>query len=190
MAGDRPVPEGRDRSAVQWPLIRGLPMGEASTRMYRQGVLAAEGFAVAEISEYLEEPDTIVWVDLCRPSTEQFHELADELGLHELAVEDAVGPHQRPKLDRYESHLFLSCHAVRVDADAGRLEETEVDAFISKRWLITVRKNDGFSIDRVVERWDRSSDLVAAHGVVALLYGLLDVVVDGYFDAIQTFDDF
>ena len=131
----------------------------------------------------------MVWVDFCGPSKEQLDELAGELGLHELAVEDALGPHQRPKLDRYATHLFLSCHAVRVDVDGGSLEETEIDAFINERWLITVRKDDGFSMDPVLQRWDRSPDL-AAHGVSFLLYGLLDVVVDGYFDAVQAFDDY
>ena len=164
-------------------------MGEAVTRVYRRGVLEAEGFAVAEVSEHLAEPDTVVWVDFCGPSKEQFAELAGELGLHELAVEDALGAHQRPKLDRYATHLFLSCHAVRLDSNRGSLDETEIDAFIGKRWLITVRKNDGFPIDPVLGRWDRSPDL-AVHGVSFLLYGLLDVVVDGYFEAVEGFDDY
>jgi magnesium transporter len=164
-------------------------MGNVMTRVYRKGVLEAEGFAVADVSEHLEQPETVVWVDFCGPSKEQLHELADELGLHELAVEDAMEPHQRPKLDRYATHLFLSCHVVRVDADEGRLDETEVDTFINERWLITVRENDELSIESVLQRWDRSPDL-AAHGVSFLLYGLLDVVVDGYFEAVQAFDDY
>lgn len=65
--------------------------------------------------------------DFCSPSRDQLLELADELGLHELAIEDAVGPHQRPKLDHYATHLFLSCHPIRVDPDAGRLDETEIE---------------------------------------------------------------
>jgi magnesium transporter len=162
-------------------------MGEPMTRMYRKGALEAKGFPVADVSEYLEQPDTVVWVDLCGPSKEELHELATEL--HELAVEDAVSPHQRPKLDRYATHLFLSCHAVRVDLEAGSLDETEIDAFINERWLITVRKNDRFPIDPVLERWDRSPDL-APYGVSYLLYGLLDVIVDSYFDAVQSFDDY
>jgi magnesium transporter len=157
--------------------------------MYRNGVLEAEGFPVADVSECLEQPDTAVWVDFQAPSPEQMQELSRELGLHELAVEDALGRHQRPKLDRYPTHLFLSSHAVRVDVEGGELQETEVDAFVNERWLITVRKGDGFPIGPVLERWDRSPDL-AVHGVSFLLYGLLDVVVDGYFDAIQTFDDY
>jgi magnesium transporter len=164
-------------------------MGDALTRVYRKGVLEAQDFPVSDISEHLERPDTVVWVDFCGPSKSQLHELAAELGLHELAVEDALGPHQRPKVDHYATHRFLSCQAVRVDTKEGSLEETEVDAFVNERWLITVRKDHGFSIEPVLGRWDRSPDL-AGHGTSFLLYGLLDVVIDGYFDAIQAFDDY
>jgi magnesium transporter len=164
-------------------------MTEAMTRVYRSGVLEAQDFPVAAVSDYLAEPETVVWVDFCGPSKEQLDELAGELGLHELAVEDALSPHQRPKLDRYTTHLFLSCHAVSVDIANGYLKETEVDAFINERWLITVRKNEGFSIEPVLERWDRSPDL-AVLGVSFLLYGLLDVIVDTYFDAVQAFDEY
>jgi magnesium transporter len=156
--------------------------------VYRNGVVESENFPIADVSNFLAEPDTVVWVDMCAPSKDELHMLAEELGLHELAVEDALGEHQRPKLDHYETHLFLSSHAVRVD-DSGELHKTEIDAFISPRWIITVRKDDGFSIEPVLSRWDRSSDL-AKYGVSFLLYGLLDVIVDGYFETVQTFDDF
>ena len=161
----------------------------ALTRCYCKGTLEHEGFPVADVSEHLERPDTVVWVDLCGPSIDQLHELADELGLHELAVEDALSEHQRPKLDHYDSHLFLSCHSVRVDRAEAALATTEIDAFINKRWLVTVRKDDQFSMETVTRRWDRSPDLTR-YGVTFLLYGLLDVVVDGYFEAVQSFDDF
>ena len=164
-------------------------MGEVRTRVYRKGVLEGEGFAVAEVSDHLEKPDTVVWVDFCGPSKEQLHELGRELGLHELAIEDALGPHQRPKVDRYTSHIFLSCHSVSLDVEGSSLQETEIDAFVNERWLITVRKDDGFAIDPVLQRWDRSRDL-AAHGVSYFLYGLLDVVVDSYFEVVEGFDDY
>jgi magnesium transporter len=164
-------------------------MGDALTRVYRGGVLEAEGFAIADVSDHLADPETTVWADLSAPSKQQLHELAAELGLHELAVEDALGRHQRPKLDRYATHLFLSCHAVRLRIEEATLEESEVDAFVNRRWLITVRKGDGFPIEPVLERWDRSPDL-AVHGVSFLLYGLLDVVVDEYFDAVEAFDGY
>jgi magnesium transporter len=164
-------------------------MGNAHTRVYRKGVLELEGFPIEDVSDFLEEDDTVVWIDFCDPTKENVLQLAEELGLHELAVEDALSEHQRPKLDHYDTHLFLSTHAVRVDRGGGEIEVTEVDAFIHPRWLVTVRKAEAFSMDAVVARWDRSPDL-AIHGVSFLLYGLLDVVVDGYFEAVQAFDDF
>jgi magnesium transporter len=164
-------------------------MGQVKTRAYRAGDVAAEGFAVEDVSDWLAQPDTIIWVDLCAPEREQLHSLADELGLHELAVEDVLEPHQRPKLDHYATHRFLTCHAVVVDPDEATLRTHEVDAFLGARWLVTVRVDDAFPMPTVLERWDRSPDL-AAHGVGFLVYGLLDVVVDGYFDAVQAFDDY
>ena len=161
----------------------------ARTRVYCKGILEAEDFPVADVSEHLDRADTVVWVDFCGPSKDELHELAMELGLHELAVEDALSPHQRPKLDHYASHNFLACHAVELNTEDGTLIETEIDAFISERWLVTVRKDENFPLDPVIARWDRSTDL-AVHGVSFLLYGLLDAVVDSYFDAVQGFDEF
>ncbi|MDF2729437.1 MAG: magnesium and cobalt transporter CorA [Acidimicrobiia bacterium] len=159
------------------------------TRAYRAGVLVEEDFPAADVSDFLEEPDTIVWVDLVGPSTQELLDLAEELGLHELAVEDAVGRKQRPKLDRYPTHLFLTTYHVAVDLEAARLDETEVNAFFNDRWLITVRQNDGVPMDRVIARWDRSPALME-HGVGFLLYGLLDVIVDDYFTVLSELDDF
>jgi magnesium transporter len=161
----------------------------AHTRVYQKGELEAEGFPVANVSDHLAREGTLVWVDLCNPTAEHMAELAAELGLHELAVEDALGQHQRPKVDHYAGHLFLACYSARLHEDEGVLETTEIDAFISERWLITVRKDEGFDISDVIARWDRSSELVS-HGVSFLVYGLLDVVVDGYFDTVNAFDNY
>ena len=124
----------------------------ARTRLYCNGILEAENFAVADISEHLERPDTVVWVDFCGPSKEELDELADELKLHELAVEDALGEHQRPKLDHYATHNFLACHAVELNTADGTLTVTEIDAFINQRWLVTVRKDGAFDLDQVIAR--------------------------------------
>ena len=163
-------------------------MTEVRTRCYRKGVLDAEGFPMSEVSEHLADPDSVLWVD-CPQSADELHALADELGWHELAVEDALEDHERPKLDHYASHLFLTTAAVAVASDRSGLVIQEVDAFVGDRWLVTVRNDEAFSMQPVLDRWDRSPDL-APEGVAFLLYGLLDVVVDGYFDAVQIFDDF
>jgi magnesium transporter len=166
-----------------------IQMIGCATRAWRKGELYEEGFPIARVSDHLEDPDAVVWVDLCRPDEHELEELAGELGLHALAVEDALAEHQRPKLDRYDTHLFLSTHAMSFDPDAAELETIEIDCFIGKKWLITVRKDEGFSLDPLTRQWDQSADLLK-YGVGALLYALLDIVVDGYFDAIEGFDEF
>lgn len=164
-------------------------MTQTRSRIYENGVVVATDVDHTALLGHLRDEDCVVWVDLCGPTEQQLRDLADHLGLHELAVEDALEPHQRPKLDRYQDHLFVSCQSTRVDKDQATLHETEVDAFVGDRWFITVRSDDSFDMDEVVARWDRSSDL-AGFGVGYLLYGLLDVVVDGYFDAVEDFDEY
>jgi magnesium transporter len=161
---------------------------EARTRLYRRGTLVGEDFPVEQISEYLAEPDTVVWVDLCAPDDAIVALVADELYLHDLAVADAVAPLQRPKLDRYANHAFLNVYAVKLDRVTGRLAQAELSAFITPQALVTVRKDPAFDMDGVVERWDQSSDL-AVHGVGYLLHGLLDHVVDGHFEVVQSLDE-
>jgi magnesium transporter len=157
------------------------------TRLYRTGVLEAEGFPVADVSDHIADPAATVWFDLCKPTGEDLAAISEELGLHPLAVEDAVHEHQRPKLDRYATHLFVTAYAVALDPTTGQLDTCEVAAFVTANALVTVRKDERFAIEEVVARWDQSPDL-AKHGIGFLLYGLLDYVVDTHFDAVHTLD--
>ncbi|MBI4941022.1 MAG: magnesium transporter CorA family protein [Actinobacteria bacterium] len=156
--------------------------------MYRGGVLEAEDFPLEDISEHLSDPSTVVWADLCHAPAAELELVARELDLHGLAVEDAVSARQRPKLDRYATHLFIAAYGVELDRATGRIGVDEVLAFVTAQALVTVRPADGFDIDAVVERWDASPDL-AKHGVAFLLHGLLDVVVDSHFATVQGLDD-
>jgi magnesium transporter len=158
------------------------------TRLYRRGVLEAKDFPAAQISDYLEQPDTVVWLDLCEPDQADLELVSQEFGLHPLAVEDAIQEHERPKLDRYQDHAFLTAYAVSLDPATARLQKSELAAFVTPRALITVRKDPTFDIDGVMERWDGSADL-AVHGVGFLLWGLLDFVVDGHFATVQQLDE-
>ncbi len=161
---------------------------QARTRLYRDGHLELEGFPVADISDYMDDPTVTVWLDLRDPDRDDLAVLSEEFGLHPLAIEDAVHERERPKLDRYRSHLFLTAYGAKLDTDTGELATSELAAFITRRALITVRKDDGLDIGAVVDRWDASSDL-AKFGVGYLLHGLLDFVVDGHFEAVQSMDD-
>jgi magnesium transporter len=161
---------------------------QARTRLYRKGVLAEQGFAIEEISDHLSDPDTTVWLDLRDPDHDDLAVLQEEFGLHPVAIEDALVDRERPKIDRYPTHLFLTAYSARLDTDSGSLSTSEIAAFILPRALITIRKDDGLDIGHVVEGWDANPDL-AAHGVGYLLYGLLDYIVDGHFESVQSLDD-
>ena len=161
------------------------------TRLYQDGKVVAEGFGADEAPARLAaHPGAVLWLDLFDPDEDDLRAVAAEFGLHPLAVEDAVLDHERPKLDRYPGHLFLNVYAVDIATDVGsaRVGKTEVSAFVTERAFITVRKSPS-DTTRFVERWDADAELGAAAGVAFLLYGLLDVVVDGHWVAAEKLDE-
>jgi magnesium transporter len=157
-----------------------------ATRVYRAGKIVKEKFPVADISDYIEKAGYTVWADFVSPTVADLADIEEELGLHHLAVEDAVNDFQRPKLDRYDTHLFLAAYAVSLDDKTGELATKEVKAFITKGALITVHGPD-FDMADVIDRWEHDADL-SSHGVAYLLWGLLDVIVDGHFSTVQQLD--
>jgi magnesium transporter len=171
-------------------------MGSASvrTRLWRSGRLVEEGFDLAEVSDLLALEDALVWVDLCDPDHGLLRQVADELSFAPQAVEDAIEAAERPKAIRSPGHTLFVSYATRLDARAeesatsSRLTLTKVSAFLLPRGLVTVRSDHGFDIDEVVRRWDDNLDLLA-QGPSALLYGLLDTIVDGHFETVQQLDD-
>jgi magnesium transporter len=161
---------------------------QARTRLYRDGQLAEEGFPVERISDHLADGKATIWLDLRDPDRDDLLVLQEEFGLHPVAIEDALFDRERPKIDRYDTHLFMTVYSAALDSTTGELATSELSTFILPQALITIRKDDGLDIGKVVERWDSSPDL-ARHGVGFLLYGLLDFIVDGHFEAVQSLDD-
>ncbi|MCW2675208.1 MAG: Mg2 transporter protein CorA family protein [Modestobacter sp.] len=183
-AGDPHTP-GRPATSVTSAVPPRCP---TRTRLYRAGQLVAEGFSAEQISDHLAaHEDAVVWLDLLDPNEADLSIVTLEFGLHPLAVEDAIHDHQRPKLDRYRSHLFANMYAVQFEELTGELATGEISVFITPRALITVRKSD-FDVDTLIARWDTAIPDVAG-GVGSLVYGLLDAVVDGHSRAIEQLDD-
>lgn len=160
----------------------------AHTRAYLDGVVIAEGFPVEDISDHLAIAGTVVWLDLEDPNRDDLTLITEELGLHPLAVEDAISDRQRPKLDHYDDHLYLNTYLVRFDPDSRELSTAEIAAFVTERALVTVRKDRTVDVQKLLDRWDGTKNLASA-GVAYLLHGMLDVVVDGHFTVVQDLDD-
>lgn len=155
----------------------------ALTRCYRCGAIVGQDFSLDDVDTHLSAEHAVVWVDLYAPTRDELQAVAEELGLHSLAVEDAVTGRQRPKFARYEAHDFLTAYAVRLDVDSGELVTAEIAAFITPNALVTVRKDTLFAIEGLIAHMDANADLTV-HGVGGLVHGLLDFVVDGQFDAV------
>lgn len=156
------------------------------TRLYRGGKLEREELTLDEINDAMEQDDVVVWVDYTSPTVQDLAGVEKALGLHRLAVEDAVDTYERPKLDRYPEHLFLAAYNAEMDSGSEGLFVSEIKAFITTRALVTVH-GPHFPVHGLTDRWDAEPDL-AVHGVSFLLWGLLDMIVDGHFDAVQELD--
>lgn len=155
--------------------------------------MAESDFDPALVSDHLEEPGTHVWLDLAAPQASDLGLLAEEFGLHDLAIEDATKPHQRPKIERYDNHTFLVLYGLKLDG--AEVVQSEVDVFFGDRYIITVRKEPVLPLGPVLAKWDSMSNL-GQGGIGRLLYGLLDTIVDDYFvvvdglaDQIEKFED-
>jgi len=194
--------------------------GTVRSRLWRDGALVAENFPFEQLSDHLDEEGCLVWVDICDPDSPQLKELARELTLDPLAVEDAVSREGRAKATRYSTYTFLTTFATAMRAEGGTAlpasaelssaesesggasvsqqdspEEADsvlvvmrVSAFVLDRGIVTIRHGSDFDMDEVVRRWEDNGNLLKL-GVGALVYGLLDYVVDGHFDAVQALDD-
>jgi magnesium transporter len=156
-----------------------------------RGGTPQDDFEFASVSDYLADPDTLVWADICDPDHAALAELAGELSLNDWAVEDALGDAERTKATVYKTHTFFTVYAVSpaepVDETAATLSTHRISGFVLPQGLITVRLSPEFDVDEVSQRFDELGG--QEHGVGALVHGLLDVVVDGHFTAVQCLDD-
>jgi magnesium transporter len=119
------------------------------------------------------------WVGLVEPTMEEFDSIRREFDLHELAVEDAVGAHQRPKLEIYGETLFLVLKTVRYLDAEERLEIGEVMVFVGPEFVITVRHGEAGGLGDVREQLERQPKLLAI-GPGAALHAIVDRIVDAY----------
>jgi magnesium transporter len=149
--------------------------------VYQDGKRLAD-IQAAEISDYLERPNTLVWVALFDPTPDEMDQMSEEFDLHPLAVEDARKGHQRPKIEEYEDSLFVVLHTVDNAApDCGSdLAVGEVDIFVGKNYILSVRHRSPRGFAEVRARCEREPELLQ-HGSGVVLYAIMDAIVDRYF---------
>jgi magnesium transporter len=124
-------------------------------------------------------PKALAWIGLYRPAREMLDQLAEEFDLHELAIDDAVSAHQRPKIERYGQTLFMVLRAAHYDDAHERVDFGELHIFGGANFVITVRHSESPDLAVVRQRMETTPGALD-EGAEAILYAILDAVVDGY----------
>ncbi|HSD42608.1 MAG TPA: magnesium/cobalt transporter CorA [Burkholderiales bacterium] len=148
---------------------------------YRDGRKLAD-IGIDEISDYVSQPNTLVWVALAEPSDAELAKMQREFGLHELAVEDAQSGHQRPKVEEYGDSLFVVLQTV--EAEGRELRIGEMDVFAGPNYVLSVRTRTRRGFGEVRARCEREPELLK-QGPGFVLYALMDSVVDRYFPVLD-----
>ena len=169
------VPEAAPHAVVPEPRS-----SVVAAAIYDDGVRTAGYDNLAEtFSALRSRPGGMAWIGLERPDEAELTSLAREFDLHPLAIEDAIQAHQRPKIERYGDTLFVVLRAARYLDDAEEVEFGELHVFVGPDFVVTVRH--GASPDLAAVRCRLESDPeMLARGPEAVLYAILDSVVDGY----------
>lgn len=154
-------------------------MGIVDNAVYVAGRRAAEPTSLEVTYELMREQHGMGWIGLYRPTDEEVASVATEFEIHELAVEDTITAHQRPKLERYGDVLFTVLRPARyIDADE-RVEFGELHVFTGPDFVVTVRHAESPNLGRVRRRLEATPELLTL-GPEAVLYAIFDEVVDEY----------
>jgi len=160
------------------------PATECTALLYQHGALR-DDLPLAGIDRQLRDQQSLVWLDLERPSDKEFELLAREFNLHPLAIEDIRKPHQRPKVDEYEELRLIVLFDVRAASQGHGLALQELDIFVGPNYLITVHARPIHAITELRERWRHNPAMVEPSPLGFLLYHLADTLVDGYFPVVD-----
>ncbi len=157
------------------------PMGEVTAAVFRDGELIDRPALEASMPQYDES--AFVWIEALDPVDNDFAVLQERFGLHSLAVKDSMSPVQVPKVDFYEGQIFVVLKMARLEGD--EIKYAGIDAFLSRRHIITVRHGDNAAYVQAREKLRSGSRLRPDF----ILHAVMDFVVDSYFPVVQMVED-
>jgi magnesium transporter len=149
------------------------------TAVYEHGRRRAEHVPLEQLSEAGHEDGAFVWIGLYEPNMEEIDAVSREFNLHELAVEDAVKAHQRPKVEVYDDVVLIVLKTARYDDDRETIEIGEILVFAGDTFVISVRHGGGSALQDVRDRLEKREDLLRC-GPAAVVHAIVDRVVDDY----------
>jgi magnesium transporter len=154
---------------------------------YARGARVAD-LTVDQIQGTLARADQFVWLGLYEPDQALLRRVQAQFGLHDLAIEDAINAHQRPKLEVYEDSLFVVLRTAQMLPSSRRLEFGETHIFVGRNYVITVRHGSLRSHIGVRQRCESTPQLLSK-GPGYVLYALMDFVVDQYLPIVRQIEE-
>jgi magnesium transporter len=151
--------------------------------VYREGRRSDDNISVHDAVSACREPDAFVWIGLYEPTEDEFDSIGREFQLHELAIEDAIHAHQRPKLEVYDEMVFVVLKTARYIDPEEVVRLGEILIFLGRDYIITVRHGEASELRGVRTRLEREPELLS-HGTGAVLHAIVDQVVDDYAPAL------
>jgi magnesium transporter len=156
--------------------------------VYEGGRRRDEGVPLEQAYDACRQPGAFTWIGLYEPTPDEFDSIQREFELHELAVEDAIHAHQRPKLELYGDMALVVLKTARyVDPDEV-VQIGEILVFLGDSYVITVRHGEGSSLGEIRRRLESDPELLR-RGPGAVLHAIVDRVVDDYGPAISGLED-
>jgi len=155
--------------------------------IYVDGKRAATPESLEETTRLLDRLHGMAWIGLLEPTAAEFEGMARTFDLHELAVEDAVHAHQRPKIEHYGSIVFVVLRTAHYVDPQEIIDFGEIHLFIGKNFVISVRHGANPDLQQVRTRLEHNPKLLAL-GPPAVLYGIIDQVVDEYREVVLSLE--
>ncbi len=158
---------------------------------YQGGVRQHEGpIEVEEAAKRCsgDRADDFVWVGLKEPNTDELDRVGKAFNLHELALEDAMNAHQRPKLEDYGDSLFIVLRTARYDDAKEEVEFGEIHLFVGPDYVIAVRHGEASELAPARHRLEDHGNLLES-GPGAVVWAIIDKVVDDYAPVVAGIDN-
>src|SRR5688572_1214295 len=185
---------GFERSAM--PVTLGASMPVSAYIKFGDGRISTDG-SPANLAAALRDPKAVFWVDMHDPEDEDYALLDDVFGFHPLAIEDSINRAQRPKIESYnhvgdacqQGYFYMVIHGVQQKPGGKKLDTSELDIFVSERYLLTIHDETMATIETLVARANTAPRLVLDPGIDILLYHVLDRLVDAYQPILEEMQD-
>lgn len=159
-----------------------------TVNVHGSGKVLENDLPLDKISDVLEKPDHLLWLDVVDPTDDDLRLLASEFKFHPLAIEDVSRRHQRPKIDFYERTILIVIYAMEAPAEEP-LELIEVDLLIGPNFVVSVHEGSITLLGEIRDRWCRNLVEIKGDTAGLLVYSIIDAIVDGYFPYLDSLSE-